>query len=654
MKKNLLFAVGIGLFFSASAQSQIAIKKFDYAGKRLTKIDGINFSVLGQQQSSNVNRPSFDSRSTTKVGFTGSRNAFGLIVAESNCLTANQQLNAVMFTHRISNEFNLPNDNNGYIQNTFSTNFGTSWDSIIQTNSATNLCRYPSGAIFNPSGNTNIDSAFATVTGPITPTSTGWVGNYFSSARLDSTNINASYLINTNPGFLSQWFVRIGATATDLKTIVTGSLYSDVNAATVAAQGYRGATINYATPGTNNDFIWTVDSIVPAFLKNSSGTNYASTIAQTAWNKAGNIGYVVFNGIDSAASGTTLAFAPIVYKTTDAGATWTKLPLFDFSTIPAIAERLVAPSDGGDPTPFFTGDKGVDVAVDENGELHIFNTISSAAFAFDVDQLDTWQGYAPADEVKTFYMYDTYTTGGTWNSLLVDSMNTDNSTDYSPFNDDNGQFPIDARMQMSRSDDGSKLFYFWLDSPPTVSNQVENCTPDIFGRGFDVTNRKWTATKKFTSDNLNYFMYISNLALQNGTLYKIPATVSLPTQWPTSGDLLMPMRHYFVSGIEFDQSEFVVDGTTELAKVDAFEVSNNVPNPFNQQTLFNIKLTETAHVTIDIINTLGTTVASFDKGNLSMGMHKVAIDGSDLASGIYFYTVKAGNNSVSRKMMVRK
>jgi hypothetical protein len=36
------------------------------------------------------------------------------------------------------------------------------------------------------------------------------------------------------------------------------------------------------------------------------------------------------------------------------------------------------------------------------------------------------------------------------------------------------------------------------------------------------------------------------------------------------------------------------------------------------------------------------------------GSHRVNIDGSDLASGLYFYTVKAGNKSVTRKMMVKK
>lgn len=657
MKKNLLLALGVGFCFASSAQTQLVPKKQDPTNSKFNKQDGFNFSSIGQQRPQFNFNPGNPNRAVTKTAFSGSRNAYGLIVTESNCLTANQQLNAVMFTHRISSFFTLPNDNNGYIQNTFSTNLGTSWDSIIQTSDPVNLCRYPSGAIFNPSGNTSINNAFATVSGPITSGS-GWIGNYFSSAKLDSTNINAVFNIDGASGVINQGFARIGATATDMKTVVTGGLYADPNGTTAIAQGYRGVTLNYATPA-GNSFNWTIDSIKPNFVVGPDGSFETYTISQTAWNKAGNIGYVIFNGVDaSVTDGDAKGYVPIVYKTTDAGATWNKLPNFNFSTIPAIAEKLdptwvSADNDFTGPgKAWFSQDKGYDCAVDENGNLHIFSTITSG-FTMSDDSLGYTFTPTVSAQVKTFYMYDTYTTGTSWDATLVDSLNTDNADEFSPFTDENGvPFPIDARMQMSRSDDGSKLFFFWVDSEADLNEQVENSKPNIFGKGYDVTNQKWTLTKKFTEDNQNYFMYISNISLQTGTNYKIPGTISLPIDWPNDVNLINPMRHYFVNGLEFDQSEFV--GVKNIDKAAGFDVSPNTPNPFNLQTTFNISLTETAHVTVDIINTLGTTVATLDKGNLTAGAHKVSFDGTDLASGLYFYTVKAGNKSVTRKMMVKK
>lgn len=658
MKKNLLIAFGVGFCFSTFAQTQLVPKKQDQSNSRLNKQDGINFSAVGQQRPVFNFNPGSANRSVTKTCFTGSRNAYGLIVTESNCLTANQQLNAVMFTHRISSFFTLPNDNNGFIQNTFTTNYGATWDSIVQTNDPVNLCRYPSGAIFNPSGNTVIDSAFATVAGPIT-TGSGWIGNYFSYARLDSTNITPVFNIDGAAGVVNQGFARIGYTATDLKTVVTGGLYGDVNATTVAAQKFRGSTLNYATPGPNNTFTWTIDSLVPNFAADGAGTFEAYSVTQTAWNKAGNLGYVIFNGVEASITDSSAkGYAPIVYKTTDAGATWTQMPPFNFSNLPAIAATLdptwvSADNDfTGPPKAWFSQDKGYDCAVDENGNLHIFCTVNSG-FTNDPDSLGYTLTPATTSQVKTFYMFDTYTTATGWDATLVDSLNTDNADDFSPFTDENfAPFPIDARMQMSRSDDGSKLFYFWLDSDPDLNEQVENSKPNIFGKGYDVTNQKWTYTKKFTEDNQNYFMYISNIALQNGTLYKIPGTVSLPIDWPTDVNLINPMRHYFVNGLEFDQVDFV--NVKNVGKAEGFDVSVNAPNPFNQQTSFNVSLTESSRVTVDIVNTLGTTVATLDKGNLVAGTHKIVIDGTDLASGLYFYTVKAGNKSVTRKMIVKK
>jgi hypothetical protein len=657
MKKNLLLALGVGFCFSAFAQTQLVPKKQDRTNARLNKQDGFNFAGIGKQRPYLNYTQGGSNRAVSKTAFTGSRNAFGLIVTESNCLTANQQLNTVMFTHRISSFFNLPNDNNGYIQNTFSANFGTSWDSLIQTSDPINLCRYPSGAIFNPSGNTDLNNAFATVSGPVTSGS-GWIGNFFSSAKLDSTNITPIFAIDGAAGVTNQGFARISASATDVKTIVTGGLYADPNGTTAATQLYRGATLNYATPNGTNGFTWSIDSIIPNLVVAGDGSLETYTSAQTAWNKAGNIGYVVFNGVEATITDSSaLGYCPVVYKTTDAGTTWTLLPSFNFSNVPAIAATLdsswISQDDAftGPKKAWFSQDKGYDCAVDENGNLHIFCTIASG-FTNHPDSLGYTLTPGAAATVKTFYMFDSYTTGSTWDAVLIDSLNNDNATDYSPFTDDAGQFTIDARLQMSRSDDGSKLFYFWLDSEPDLNEALENSKPNIFGKGYDVTNQKWTYTKKFTDDGENYFMYVSNISLQTGTLYQIPATVSLPLDWPNDGYLLNPMKHYFVSGLEFDQADFV--NIKNIGNAESFNVSGNIPNPFNQQTSFNISLTEAAHVTVDIINTLGTAVATMDKGNLVAGSHNIVIDGTDLASGLYFYTVKAGNKSVTRKMMVKK
>jgi hypothetical protein len=41
-----------------------------------------------------------------------------------------------------------------------------------------------------------------------------------------------------------------------------------------------------------------------------------------------------------------------------------------------------------------------------------------------------------------------------------------------------------------------------------------------------------------------------------------------------------------------------------------------------------------------------------NKGEVNAGSHSFTIDGSALTTGIYFYTVISGENSVTRKMIV--
>jgi hypothetical protein len=91
--------------FSTFGQTQIVPKKVDRTNSKYNKQDGINFSAIGQQKPKFIFNQGGSNRAVTKTSFSGSRNAYGLIVTESNCLTANQQLNAVMFTHRISSFF---------------------------------------------------------------------------------------------------------------------------------------------------------------------------------------------------------------------------------------------------------------------------------------------------------------------------------------------------------------------------------------------------------------------------------------------------------------------------------------------------------------------------------------------------------------------
>lgn len=74
----------------------------------------------------------------------------------------------------------------------------------------------------------------------------------------------------------------------------------------------------------------------------------------------------------------------------------------------------------------------------------------------------------------------------------------------------------------------------------------------------------------------------------------------------------------------------------ELPKV--FALGQNYPNPFNPVTMIPIALPQAANVTLTIVNTLGEVVKRvLDHQDMEEGYHNVAVDGSSMASGVYFY-----------------
>jgi hypothetical protein len=86
----------------------------------------------------------------------------------------------------------------------------------------------------------------------------------------------------------------------------------------------------------------------------------------------------------------------------------------------------------------------------------------------------------------------------------------------------------------------------------------------------------------------------------------------------------------------------------------AFEVMQNIPNPAHDLTAINILVRNPVQVILNVTDLIGQVVFEADEGLLPPGLNKIMIDVGHLPDGIYFYTLKTDNSSVSRKMIIRK
>jgi hypothetical protein len=91
----------------------------------------------------------------------------------------------------------------------------------------------------------------------------------------------------------------------------------------------------------------------------------------------------------------------------------------------------------------------------------------------------------------------------------------------------------------------------------------------------------------------------------------------------------------------------------------AASLGQNVPNPFNPVTRIPFALQSRTRVRLDIHDVRGARLATLIDDDLAAGTHDVQWSGRDdrgrpVASGVYFYTLTAGGETHSRKMMLLK
>jgi Secretion system C-terminal sorting domain len=106
-----------------------------------------------------------------------------------------------------------------------------------------------------------------------------------------------------------------------------------------------------------------------------------------------------------------------------------------------------------------------------------------------------------------------------------------------------------------------------------------------------------------------------------------------------------------------DDVEFTSWGTGLETTVTAVEQSDlsNYPNPFSSVTAINYSLAiPSSNTNLTVIDINGKQVFTKDLGKQAAGDFTVNFDGSDLNSGVYFYTLTSDNNRQTGKMLISK
>ncbi len=160
----------------------------------------------------------------------------------------------------------------------------------------------------------------------------------------------------------------------------------------------------------------------------------------------------------------------------------------------------------------------------------------------------------------------------------------------------------------------------------------------------------------------------TDTSIQNANVAVVMATGPfLSEKWKTNrftsallfGDTLAALRLTKSFSQKFYESNFnasLISGTgnDHTATAPDFDLYDNYPNPFNPSTTISFSLAQSGPVSLRIYDTRGAEVRILVNEAMSQGKHTVTFDAGSLASGVYFYKLRSGEQAMSKKMILVK
>ncbi len=540
------------------------------------------------------------------------QNAFGPANGNINPMAYDNALNALVVVHRGATTY-APSSGSLIYNRTFPNAGGTApWRRIMpDLNAGTSAtCRYPSVAISNPANSADTSQALVV-----------W---------------SAPNLLNAGTfGGISYGVDPFGAGTPFAVAMLGDSTYSSQTSIwtrTASPWVYWAADHNPASAARGQYWLWrtqdyiTVTEGVPASWRGDSlGANFTYICGKER-------GGVSYFGIWSVWTGDSADAVNVGYsRSTDNGATWgswqrpspgnwTRIPAVQASIYRTWADYTATIGDN-------TVGHSFDMVVDANGYPHFFGAVADTSF--NEDQ----QG-----------ILEVYRTATGWDAKIIKTgLNRRTVLNY------NTLFQTGRCVRASASPDGTVLSVAWLDAGTSASTDT---LADIWFSSRTITGNWATATNLTATPNQAEMILHAAPTLKRNSATSY--TVFLGRTYE-SGVTTFPPTDANRSVFYVAQHTFSTTGVDDVTGTPArYALDQNYPNPFNPSTKISYTIPTSSNVKISVTNVLGQEVATVVNEFKTAGQHDATFSAQGLPSGIYFYTLKAGQFSETKKMVLMK
>lgn len=311
-------------------------------------------------------------------------------------------------------------------------------------------------------------------------------------------------------------------------------------------------------------------------------------------------------------------------KSTDNGATWSAWvkPDPDWRMVPGLGMQYDMWSYGG------AGAYSCDMLVDANNKAHFFIVV--------FDTLSAERS-----------LVEYYEGASGWQSQIITNDLKESTELTYPGTSSLNQ--MGNHLNAAISADGTVMALAWLDA----ANQGETVS-DIWFSQRSITGT-WSTPENLTQTptQAEILLHAAPVLRSNGsdsyTMFLGRSYEIGVTTWPPVAE---NPTNFYVGSHTFTASSTSA-GENPFAP-DRFVLSQNYPNPFNPTTSIRYEVPVRTHVRIDVHNVLGQSVATIVDENKEAGTYYVHWNAGGSPSGVYYYTMHAGSQVSTRKMLLLK
>ena len=212
-------------------------------------------------------------------------------------------------------------------------------------------------------------------------------------------------------------------------------------------------------------------------------------------------------------------------------------------------------------------------------------------------------------------------------------------------------------------DNLNKVFLVW--SGETSLTDPKSCTlRHIYGRDGIITGNtiNWhndtltDLTSDWVQQNIAECVYPSASPASDGYIYilfqedEYAGSYIISLSCSGCGSCQFSPDSNFMTLIKWEKPVWV--GVNEKHEKPDFSVGQNFPNPFDGLTKVRVYLQNAGDLSLTVTSLTGQLMIKMENKNVLPGVSEFVIDGSQLVPGVYFYTVKQGYQSITKKMIV--